>query len=236
MDADGPSLRLEVIAGNAAGTVLLVEDDLVIGRQVQGPGHLAGDEEISRSHARISLEPAGHCAIEDLGSTNGTFVNGLRLRSPQTLSEGDTIEVGATTLVVRETPPVASGEPTAAEPAAGQPTRVPGRAAARPGTEPATPAPAAPAPATPAPAAPGPAAPAPAPGPGPGPAAPPPVPAASEPAKPEPAVEIESPPIVALTLEIDFSAREAKIALSDASEPVRLVFDAGAWRLVPPSD
>jgi hypothetical protein len=46
--------------------------------------------------------------------------------------------------------------------------------------------------------------------------------------------EIEAPPAVSLRLEIDFSAREAEIALSDTSDTVRLVFDAGAWRLVSP--
>ncbi len=243
---DGRSLRLEVIAGNAAGAMLLVEDDLVIGRQVEGPGQLAGDEEISRSHARISREPAGHCAIEDLGSTNGTFVNGLRIRSPQTISEGDTIEVGATTLVVRETPPLVSMQPKAAAPPAAQPTVVPHRAVVEPPRErPPTPEPAAArAPAAPEraaeveavePAAPEPPAEEPA-----APQAPPAVePAAPEPPAEEPEAqqpgEIEAPPAVSLRLEIDFSAREAEIALSDSSETVRLVFDAGAWRLVPPS-
>jgi pSer/pThr/pTyr-binding forkhead associated (FHA) protein len=96
--------RLEVISGNAAGTSLLVADQLVLGRNADGLGRLAGDEEISRSHARLSIDTAGFCAIEDLGSTNGTFVNGLRISGPQTLAEGDTVEVGATTLVVQELP------------------------------------------------------------------------------------------------------------------------------------
>jgi hypothetical protein len=102
--------RLEVVRGNAAGTSLLVEDELVLGRQIDGVGALAGDDEISRSHARVSLDAAGFCAIEDLGSTNGTFVNGLRISGPQTLAEGDTIEVGATTLVVRELPACGSDQ------------------------------------------------------------------------------------------------------------------------------
>jgi pSer/pThr/pTyr-binding forkhead associated (FHA) protein len=249
---DGLSLRLEVIAGNAAGTILLVEDDLIIGRQVEGPGHLAGDEEISRSHARISREPAGHCAIEDLGSTNGTFVNGLRIGGPQTLSEGDTIEVGATTLVVRETPRVASMQPQAAELATSQPTVVPHRVAAEPrGEQPPTPVSAAREPAAPEPAAEvetrEPAAPEPPAG---KPAAH--VPSAVEPVAPEPPAEKpaaqqpaesaappagidETPPVVSLRLEIDLSAREAEIALGDSSDRVRFVFEAGAWRLVPPS-
>ena len=88
---------------------ILVDDELLIGRHADGAGRLAEDEEISRSHARLSLDRSGFCAIEDLGSTNGTYVNGLRIKGPQTLSEGDTIEVGGTTLVVRDLPAPRSG-------------------------------------------------------------------------------------------------------------------------------
>src|SRR5437870_9405253 len=96
--------RFEVVAGKAEGMSILVEDELVIGRQAAGAGRLAEDDEISRSHARVTLDASGFCAIEDLGSTNGTFVNGLRISGPQTLSEGDMIELGATTLAVRGLP------------------------------------------------------------------------------------------------------------------------------------
>jgi pSer/pThr/pTyr-binding forkhead associated (FHA) protein len=95
---------LEVVAGKAHGLTLEVQDDLLIGRHAEGPGRLAEDEELSRAHARISVDGTGVCAIEDLGSTNGTFVNGLRISAPITLSEGDAVEIGATTLVVRELP------------------------------------------------------------------------------------------------------------------------------------
>jgi pSer/pThr/pTyr-binding forkhead associated (FHA) protein len=113
--------RLEVVSGNAAGASLVVDDELTIGRHADGPGRLAGDEEISRSHARLSVDASGFCAIEDLGSTNGTYVNGLRISAPQTLSEGDTIEVGATTLVVQELPSSAEVTPSRAD----QPTVAP---------------------------------------------------------------------------------------------------------------
>jgi len=104
MNASGA--RLEVVAGKASGMSIVVEDELFIGRQADGPGRLAEDDEISRQHARVTLDHSGVCAIEDLGSTNGTFVNGLRITSPNALREGDTIELGGTTLVVREIPPV----------------------------------------------------------------------------------------------------------------------------------
>ena len=116
--------RLEVVAGRAIGMWILIDDELLIGRHADGAGRLADDEEISRSHARIALDRSGFCAIEDLGSTNGTFVNGLRIFGPQTLSVGDTMELGGTTLVVRELPiPATERSLTAVPP---QPTIVPG--------------------------------------------------------------------------------------------------------------
>jgi pSer/pThr/pTyr-binding forkhead associated (FHA) protein len=95
---------LEVVAGKAVGSSLVVADELVIGRHAEGKASLGGDDEISRDHARLTLDTRGVCAIEDLGSTNGTYVNGLKISSSQTLLVGDTVEVGATTLVVREVP------------------------------------------------------------------------------------------------------------------------------------
>ena len=106
----GISLRLEVISGNASGHSLTVEDELVIGRLADGDGRLEEDPELSRHHARISRERDGRYAIEDLGSSNGTFVNGLQLTSPAVLVVGDSIELGGTTLVVRE---ITSPEPPA---------------------------------------------------------------------------------------------------------------------------
>jgi len=120
--------RLEVVAGRAIGMSILIDDELLIGRHAEGAGRLADDEEISRSHARLSLDRSGFCAIEDLGSTNGTYVNGMRIKGPETLSEGDTIEVGATTLVVRELPIPHSEHTLRAIPA--RPTVVPGGGAA----------------------------------------------------------------------------------------------------------
>jgi pSer/pThr/pTyr-binding forkhead associated (FHA) protein len=114
--------RVEVTAGNAAGTWVVVEDELVIGRTADEPGRLADDEEISRTHARIALDGNGHLAIEDLGSTNGTFVNGVRISGPKMLSEDDAIELGGTTLVVRELPEVGAAEPASFQAQALPPT------------------------------------------------------------------------------------------------------------------
>jgi pSer/pThr/pTyr-binding forkhead associated (FHA) protein len=235
-------LRLEVISGNAPGSTLVVEDELEIGRHASGAGRLSEDEEISRRHARISHEATGNYAIEDLGSSNGTFVNGLRIRSPRVLEEGDSIETGATTLVVKEIvrrgPPEAADGPVApvsdarAAPTVFAPVpkieeAAPREAAEEPveeSVEPAADARAAPTVFAPVPSleevAPAPAA-------SPAPASSP-APSVAEPPAAVPAEEIPPP---RLSLEIDFDAREARLALGDGGETVRLVFADGAWRV-----
>jgi serine/threonine-protein kinase len=103
LDATLERLRMKVSEGDARGRDIDLDDELVIGRQTAGDGNLAGDPEISRRHARIYR--AGRAwAIEDLGSSNGTFVNGLRIGGPQLLNPGDKVQVGTTTLVVEAGP------------------------------------------------------------------------------------------------------------------------------------
>jgi len=57
-------------------------------------------ETVSRRHARLLLTPEG-AVLEDLGSKNGTRVNGLNVRGSTALADGDTIQVGALQLVFR---------------------------------------------------------------------------------------------------------------------------------------
>jgi predicted component of type VI protein secretion system len=101
-------LQLEVVAGNAAGTVIGVGEQLVFGRQTEGYGQLANDPELSRHHAEVARLPTGEYRLEDLSSTNGTFVNGARLQAPVVLALGDEIELGSSKLVVRALPAVAA--------------------------------------------------------------------------------------------------------------------------------
>ncbi len=63
------------------------------------------DERLSREHARIDFQD-GKFVLTDLGSRNGTAVNGALISTPQPLNNGDTIELGSNTLVVNiETQP-----------------------------------------------------------------------------------------------------------------------------------
>jgi FHA domain-containing protein len=91
---------LKVSAGNASGSSIPLEQELVIGRSTPGLGSLGGDSEISRVHARVYHDQSGQLIVEDLGSTNGTFVNGNRISAATPLRPGDQLRVGQTTMSV----------------------------------------------------------------------------------------------------------------------------------------
>lgn len=88
-----------------------------IGRSPKAGNDLVieSDGQISKRHARIELDADGHFTIYDLGSTNGTKVNGRRIDN-RTLHDGDEIQVGATRLTFQQTPLESSLiDPTRAE-------------------------------------------------------------------------------------------------------------------------
>src|SRR4051812_15257515 len=91
---------LKIVGGNAAGQNIPLEQELVIGRSTPGLGSLGGDSEISRVHARVFHDPSGRLMVEDLGSTNGTFVNGNRVSGQIALNPGDQVRVGQSTMTV----------------------------------------------------------------------------------------------------------------------------------------
>src|SRR3954454_18761453 len=103
--------ELLVTAGAAPGRRLALSDEFVIGRAAKGEGMLGGDRELSRRHARVSRDASGQLTIEDLGSANGTFVNGERVRERQVLKVGDSIRVGRTTLQLTDAGQVAAAAP-----------------------------------------------------------------------------------------------------------------------------
>ena len=102
---------LNVVAGPAGGRTLELSGALVIGRGEQGEGSLGGDPDLSRRHARI-FEQDGRLLIEDLGSTNGTLVNGRRVAGPTEIRPGDLVDLGGSRLEVaapEPPPPAPSG-------------------------------------------------------------------------------------------------------------------------------
>ena len=74
---------------------------LTLGRGGQNDLVLAGDEFASARHARIEVRGDG-AWVQDLESTNGTFVNGSRVAGAQRLDAGDMLRVGETDLLVEE--------------------------------------------------------------------------------------------------------------------------------------
>jgi hypothetical protein len=74
---------------------------VTVGRGGQNDLVLTGDEFASARHARIELRGDG-VWVQDLESTNGTFVNGSRVAGAQRLDDGDVVRVGATDLMVEE--------------------------------------------------------------------------------------------------------------------------------------
>jgi diguanylate cyclase (GGDEF)-like protein len=89
---------LTVLTGGASGKQFKVsKGTAVIGR---GPTVelRVEDDGISRSHARIRAE-TGRAWVEDMGSRNGTFVNGNKVTNPIELRDGDKIQVGRSTVI-----------------------------------------------------------------------------------------------------------------------------------------
>ena len=96
---------LRIVTGTAPGTMVPVgAEPFTIGRGEAGMGMLDGDPKLSRSHARIS-KVDGRVVVEDLGSTNGTFVNGTRIAAPTVLRPGDALYLGTTSLQLIEFAP-----------------------------------------------------------------------------------------------------------------------------------
>ena len=82
-----------------AGTDFKVNDVVVVGRSEQAD-ILIDDAYASEFHMRFTNE-GGNVLLHDLGSTNGTYVNGRRVSGTVTLNQGDAVQVGKTVMEVR---------------------------------------------------------------------------------------------------------------------------------------
>ncbi|RNL83331.1 FHA domain-containing protein FhaB/FipA [Halostreptopolyspora alba] len=92
---------LVVTKGPLAGTSLnLTSQPIVIGR-AKDSTLVINDDYASGRHARI-FSDQGKWIVEDLGSTNGTYLGQQRLTSPQTISVGQPIRIGKTVLELRK--------------------------------------------------------------------------------------------------------------------------------------
>jgi predicted component of type VI protein secretion system len=131
--------RLVVQRGPEPGrSYTLTEAVIRIGR-TSGSDIIISDPEMSRQHAQLVRQPDGY-AIQDLGSTNGTFVNYQRITGLTMLNHGDVIAFGESVILAywdesatdsRQVPPpvIREQRPAAAPPS---PPSVPRQPAARP--------------------------------------------------------------------------------------------------------
>jgi pSer/pThr/pTyr-binding forkhead associated (FHA) protein len=86
---------VEVRQAGARPLRVLLDDHLEIGRECDGL--LVADGEVSRRHCRLEVV-GGQVQVSDLGSSNGTFVNGGRIAAPTTIGSEDTVRIGSTDL------------------------------------------------------------------------------------------------------------------------------------------
>ena len=100
-------INLEVIEGPDAGKQIAVDRAIVIGRDA-GSDLVLDDGEVSGQHARVTPAPDGSATVEDLESTNGTFVNQNELEGPARLDPGDHLLVGISVLELRTRQDIAS--------------------------------------------------------------------------------------------------------------------------------
>ena len=88
-----PDAYLYVQRGPLAGVTIPVDPGVNIFGRVEG--HILPDEHVSRRHAQINAV-SGEYTLIDLGSSNGTVVNGQKITGPVMLQHGDVIQFGGT--------------------------------------------------------------------------------------------------------------------------------------------
>lgn len=96
-DSDSP---LRLVSSDGKKDIVLHPGETTVGRD-EGDIVLGGDSAASRLHAQLTLEQDGRLYVEDLGSTNGTWVNQHRVSRRAEIHRGDWLQIGETVFQIR---------------------------------------------------------------------------------------------------------------------------------------
>lgn len=93
----GPGPKLYIMSGPRTGEQLMLKHGFTIGKAAYSD-LLIDDGYTSTNHAQIGMDHFGNCRLYDMNSTNGTYVNGVRVTGEHILEHGNTVKIGSTEL------------------------------------------------------------------------------------------------------------------------------------------
>jgi diguanylate cyclase (GGDEF)-like protein len=98
-EAQGQRPYVVVVNGKTSiGKMFRIDGTMVVGRAPASEVCL-DEEGVSRSHAKLTHRADGIVELEDLGSTNGTFVNAKRIEKKHMLRDGDKVQIGSISIL-----------------------------------------------------------------------------------------------------------------------------------------
>ncbi|MFD5467689.1 FHA domain-containing protein [Kitasatospora sp. NPDC127059] len=97
----GPT-QLVVVQGSLAGTTVALQGQTITLGRAHDSTIVLDDDYASSRHARIYPDQTGQWTVEDLGSTNGTYLDRQRLTAPTPLQPGTPIRIGRTVIELRK--------------------------------------------------------------------------------------------------------------------------------------
>ncbi|MDH6576419.1 FHA domain-containing protein [Kitasatospora sp. MAP5-34] len=98
----GAPTQLVVVQGSLAGTTVALQGQTITLGRAHDSTIVLDDDYASSRHARIYPDQTGQWTVEDLGSTNGTYLDRQRLTVPMPLQPGMPIRIGRTVIELRK--------------------------------------------------------------------------------------------------------------------------------------